>query len=323
MVGYSFRKGEDMGMKKNKLKRIFQEQSIWFICLSIFILFSILSPDFMRVRNFTNILLQLSVNGVMALGMTIIIINGNIDLSVGSLMSLSAAIVIGFQPYGIFVSVLAGLATGIIMGAINGFFVAKVKVNSFIVTLASMIGIKGLIYIYTEERALIGTNMAFTEFSNSTIGPIPLPAILFMILLIAGEFILRNISHGRNAYAIGGNYDAAVKAGISVKQHIFINYIFSGLCAATAGIIIASKINTASPAIGTMSNLWVIIAVVLGGTNLEGGYGSMIKSFGGILVIAMLNNGLNLLGVQSFYNMLLMGLILITVTYANKRFKPV
>ncbi|MGM0604024.1 MAG: ABC transporter permease, partial [Bacillota bacterium] len=185
------------------------------------------------------------------------------------------------------------------------------------------IGVKGLLFVYTGEQAIIGTNMNFTYLASTRIGPFPLPAVIFVGLLIAGEYVLRNTTHGRDAYAVGGNMDAAEKAGIKVKKHIIINFMLSGGLAALAGIVSASRINTATPTLGRMNHLWVIIAVVLGGTNLEGGYGNLVRTLGGIFVIGILNNGLNLMNVHTFYNMLLMGVILILVIYISKKFKPV
>jgi ribose transport system permease protein len=310
-----------MGMKLNT-KKLLKEQSIWIILLFTIIFFGILDPDFFSFYNFQNILMQTSINGIMAIGMTYIIINGNIDLSIGMIYALCAAVVIGMQPYGLVVAVLASMATGIIIGAINGIFVAKAEVNAFIVTLAAMIGVKGLLFIYTGERAIIGTNMNFTYLASTRIGPIPLPAVIFFVLLLIGEYVLRNTTHGRDAYAVGGNMDAAEKAGIKVKKHIIINFMLSGGLAALAGIVAASRINTATTTLGRMNHLWVIIAVVLGGTNLDGGYGNLVRTLGGIFVIGILNNGLNLMNVHTFYNMLLMGIILILVIYISKKFKP-
>lgn len=310
-----------MGMKNNILQFV-KQQSIWIILLFTIVFFGVMTPGFLSFFNFQNILLQTSINGIMAIGMTYIIINGNIDLSIGMIMALCAAVVISLQPYGLIVAVLAALATGIIIGLINGIFVAKAEVNAFIVTLAAMIGVKGLLFVYTGERAIIGTNMDFTLLASSRIGPIPVPAVMFLVLLILGEYVLRNTTHGRDAYAIGGNFDAAEKAGIKVKKHIIYNFMLSGGLAALAGIVSASRINTATPTLGRMNHLWVIIAVVLGGTNLDGGYGNLVRTLGGILVIGILNNGLNLMNVHTFYNMLLMGVILIVVIYIGKKFKP-
>lgn len=310
-----------MGMK-NKIIKFVKQQSIWIILLFTIIFFGVMTQGFLSIFNFQNILLQTSINGIMAIGMTYIIINGNIDLSIGMIMALCAAVVISLQPYGLIVAVLAALATGLIIGLINGIFVAKAEVNAFIVTLAAMIGVKGLLFVYTGERAIIGTNMDFTLLASTSIGPIPLPAIIFLVLLIVGEYVLRNTTHGRDAYAIGGNFDAAEKAGIKVKKHIIYNFMLSGGLAALAGIVSASRINTATPTLGRMNHLWVIIAVVLGGTNLDGGYGNLVRTLGGILVIGILNNGLNLMNVHTFYNMLLMGVILILVIYIGKKFKP-
>lgn len=308
-------------MKKQIIDFI-KKQSIWIILLTSIIFFGAMQANFLTLRNFQNIFLQISINGLMAIGMTYLIINGEIDLSVGMIYALCAAVVIGFQPLGIIPSVLIALATGMVIGAINGVFVAKAEINSFIVTLAAMIGVRGLLFVYTGERAILGTELSFTYLASTRIGFFPLPTLIFLVFLAVGEYVLRNTSHGRNAYAIGGNQDAAEKAGIAVKKHLIINFMLSGAMAATAGIIAASRMNTATPTLGRMNHLWVIIAVVLGGTNLKGGYGNLVRTLGGILVIGILDNGLNLMGVHTFYNMLFMGTILILVIFIGKKFEP-
>lgn len=311
-----------MGMKK-QITDFIKKQSIWFILLLSLIFFGTMQANFLTLRNFQNIFLQISINGLMAIGMTYLMINGEIDLSVGMIYALCAAVVIGFQPLGIIPSVLAALATGMVIGAINGIFVAKAEINSFIVTLGAMIGVRGLLFVYTGERAILGTDLRFTYLASTRIGGVfPLPALIFLVFLAIGEYFLRNTSHGRNAYAIGGNQDAAEKAGIAVKKHLIINFVLSGAMAATAGIIAASRMNTATPTLGRMNHLWVIIAVVLGGTDLKGGYGNLVRTLGGIFVIGILDNGLNLMGVHTFYNMLFMGTILILVIFIGKKFEP-
>ncbi|ADQ13657.1 ABC transporter permease [Halanaerobium hydrogeniformans] len=310
-------------MKKQIIDFI-KNQSIWIILILSVSFFGVMTANFLTLRNFQNILLQISINGLMAIGMTYVIINGEIDLSIAMIYALCAALVIGFQPLGILPSVLIAMATGIIIGAINGIFVAKAEINSFIVTLAAMIGVRGLLFIYTGERAILGTDLRFTLLASYRVGGlIPLPAVIFIVFLAIGEYVLRNTSHGRNAYAIGGNKDAAEKAGIAVKKHIIINFMLCGAMAATAGIIAASRMNTATTTLGTMNHLWVIIAVVLGGTNLKGGYGNLVRTLGGIFVVGILDNGLNLMGVHTFYNMLFMGIILILVIYLGKKLEPV
>lgn len=306
---------------KNSLSVLAKKYPILLILLICIIYFGLSSPVFLTVQNLTNIILQVSIIGIMAVGMTLILINANIDLSVGSTLALSAALAMGLQSFGLVFAIAACLGVGTLIGAINGLLVSKAKINSFIVTLGAMMGVRGLVYIYTEERPIVGTERALVDFGSSSIGPIPTIAIIYILIIVLGELVLRYTTHGRNAIAVGGNYDAAKNAGINVDRHVFINFAFIGFTAALAGLLLVSRTNSATAFLGTNYELMVISAVVLGGTKLTGGYGSMLNTFGGVLVIGMIQNGMNLLNVHAYYSMLIMGLILIMVVFIDTRFK--
>lgn len=302
---------------------LLKRRGIWAIILVSVIGLSIMEPLFINPRNLINILLQASIYGVMAIGMTFLMINGYFDLSVGTVMGLCAALAVGLQSINLFVAVAVSLLVGLTFGMINGFLVTRAGINAFIVTLASMFGARGLVFIYTKEQAIVGSVREFGQFGASRIGFMPTLALVFIVLLVIAELFLRFSVHGRNTYAIGGNYEAASNAGINVKRTIFINFALTGLAAALGGIMLAARMNAATPALGWPdTNLMIIAAVVLGGTKLTGGYGSMINTLGGVLAIQIFQNGMNLLNVQSYYNTLFMGIILILVVFADSRFSP-
>lgn len=303
----------------NSLKNILITQSIWIILVLCIIFFSVASPYFLTFLNLTNVLANSSIVGFMAIGMTFVMINGNIDLSVGSIMALVSAVVITLQPYGILTSVIAGVLVGILMGALNGFIVAKLHVNAFITTLAAMMGVRGLVYVVTKEQSISGTNMKFTEIGSLAIGPIPIVVVAFILFFLAGEWVLRRTSHGVNTFAIGGNNEAAKNTGINVEKNIILNFIIIGAMCALSGITIASQTNAATPTMGDTYEIWVIAAVVLGGTSLKGGIGSVVKTLGGVLVIGVIRNGMNMLGVDSYYVYVVMGLILIVVMFLDSK----
>ncbi len=281
-------------------------------------MFSVMSTNFYQPGNINNIINQVAIYGIMAIGMTLLLISGNIDLSIGSVMALSAAIVIILQPYSISLAIIVALLAGALIGVINGLLVSKAALNSFIVTLAMMMGVRGVVYIITKEKSIIGVNLEFTEFISANVANIPLVAFIFLILFLVAHFVLKHTSHGRNAYAVGGNQEAAKHAGIKVERHILMNFIISALMAAVAGILVAGRINSVTPNLGTNYELLVITMVLLGGTKFTGGYGSMIHTLGGILFVGILSNGLNQLNVQSFYNTLIVGLMLLVVIYFDK-----
>lgn len=304
------------------IKRVLKREPIWAIVIAMFVLASIFVTGFFSFGNFMNVLVQSAVDGMLVLGMTYLMINGYFDLSVGTVMGFAAALTIGLQPHGLLIAVLIALLAGAAIGLINGFFVAKAKINAFIVTLGSFIGVRGLIYIYTGEQALIGEIMEFGMFGSSSFLGLPTLFVIMIVLMAAAEFGLRKTPHGRYTYAIGGNMEAASNAGIPVDRTIMLNFMICGLTAAAGGVLLASRLNAATPGLGWPDkNLMTIATVVLGGTSLTGGSGSITRTLGGLFTIGMLYNILNLLNVQSYYNTLIMGLVLILVVYADAHLK--
>ncbi len=306
----------------HKLLNPIKEQPVWIVVIGCLILLSLLNPYFLTIQNLINVIEQSSIIGFMAVGMTFVMINGNIDLSVGSVMTLAAVLVIGLEPHGLFTAILASLMVGIAIGLINGLIITKGGINSFIVTLGAMIGVSGLVFVYTKGQSLAGINTLFESMGSSSIGIIPVIVIIFLIVIVLGEWILQKTIHGRNTYAVGGNYDAAVNAGIRASRNILFNFMLVGFSAAVAGVVLASQMNAATPTLGDNYELWVIIAVALGGTRLSGGVGSVLRSFAGVLIIGILRNGLDMLNVQYFYVLVIMGAILIAVLLVDKQFQP-
>ena len=294
-------------------------QPIWVFVIAIFIFFSFMSEYFLSWGNITNILVQTSTIGLIALGMTLVMINGNIDLSVGAVLGLAASLAVGLQETSMVLAIVAALSCGVVLGAINGLIVWKTGVNAFIVTLGAMIGVRGLIFVYTEEQSLYAMNFAFSDFGMSSIGPMPVLAIIFLVCALIMHLVLTRTSHGRNTFAVGGNPEASIDAGIRLGRHMMINFMIVGFFAALAGVLLASQMGAATPNLGRDYELWVITAVVLGGTKLTGGYGSIVGTLGGVLAIGILRNGMNLMQVPAFYVLVVLGLILISVLIIDKK----
>ncbi|WP_439622919.1 ABC transporter permease [Shinella sp.] len=301
---------------------------IWGFILLIFTFFSLANPFFFDLQNFENILVQTSTIGLIALGMTLVMINGNIDLSVGGIVALSASLVVDVQGWEIFASwgdwqllpaVAAGLLAGVALGALNGFIVWWTGVDAFIVTLGAMLGIRGIVFVYTEEQSFYAMNFAFSDFGSSSIGPLPTLAVIFLACALATHWLLSQTVHGRNSYAVGGNRQAAVNAGIRIGPHMMINFIILGFLAALAGMTLASQMGASTPTLGQDYELWVITAVVLGGTKLTGGAGNIIGTLGGVLAIGILRNGMNLMQVPAFYVLVIFGVILIAVLFLDRQ----
>jgi ribose transport system permease protein len=306
---------------KIKVRNIILQNTIWIFLILCMIIFGSASKYFLTVTNLTNVLVQGSFIGLLAIGMTLCMINGNIDLSVGAVLGLAASLSVGLQPeYGIIVSIIIAIGAGLGLGILNGYLTVLSGVHSFIITLGSMIGIRGLVFVYTKEQSFFANDMRFIEFNEIVIGSsiISLISVLFIVLIIFFHWFLSRTVHGRNAYAIGGNLQAAENSGIRVKRHITINFGITGMLAAVSGVLMASRMGSSTPNLGNSYELWTIIAVVLGGTGLYGGTGSMTKTLGGLLTLAVIRNGLNLMNVQSFYVLIILGTILILALIVDK-----
>ncbi|MGO2006637.1 ABC transporter permease [Vreelandella alkaliphila] len=294
-------------------------QPIWIFVIAIFIFFSFMSEYFLSWGNITNILVQTSTIGLIALGMTLVMINGNIDLSVGATLGLAASLAVGLQDISMTLAIAAALGAGIVLGAINGLIVWKTGVNAFIITLGAMLGVRGLLFVYTGEQSFYASNFAFSDFGMSSIGPMPVLAIIFLVCVLIMHLVLTRTSHGRNTFAVGGNPEASIDAGIRLGRHMMINFIIVGFFAALAGVLLSSQMGASTPNLGRDYELWVITAVVLGGTKLTGGYGSILGTLGGVLAIGILRNGMNLMQVPAFYVLVVLGVILISVLIIDKK----
>ncbi|EKN70022.1 ribose ABC transporter permease [Schinkia azotoformans] len=311
-------------MEKSKISTSLQKLGPLLGFAVITIILSILSPSFLSLDNILNILRQVSINALIAFGMTFVILTGGIDLSVGSMLALSAALTAGFMAGGMdpILAMLLGLLAGALMGAFNGFVITKGKVAPFIATLATMTIFRGLALVYTEGRPITGLSkdLSFELMGRGYFFGIPVPVIWMLISYAILYFILKKTTFGRRVYAIGGNEEASILSGIKVDQVKIWVYSITGLLSALAGIILTSRLNSAQPTAGTAYELDAIAAVVLGGTSLSGGRGWIFGTMVGALIIGVLNNGLNLLDVSSFYQQVVKGgVILLAVILDRKK----
>ncbi|WP_236707960.1 ABC transporter permease [Brevibacillus choshinensis] len=286
----------------------------------IVIVLSIINSDFLTISNIFNVLRQISINALIAFGMTFVILTGGIDLSVGSMLALASAITAGLMASGMdtWLAVLIGLLAGVVMGAINGVIVAKGKVAPFIGTLATMTVFRGLTLVYTEGRPITGLNPDFAMLGKGFFLDIPMPVIWMLISFAILYFILRHTTFGRHVYALGSNEEATKLSGISTGKVKVLVYSISGLFAALSGIILTSRLNSAQPTAGTSYELDAIAAVVLGGTSLSGGRGWIVGTLIGAMIIGVLDNGLNLLNVSSFYQSVVKGAVILIAVLLDR-----
>ncbi|MFN2340503.1 MAG: ABC transporter permease [Halanaerobium sp.] len=290
--------------------------------LGLVIILSFLSPYFLTVPNLLNIVRQVSIIAIVSFGMTMVILTGGIDLSVGSMLAFAGAISAGMivnTGLNVYLAILIGLAAGTALGLFNGIAVAKAKLPAFIVTLAMMTVARGFTLIYTNGRPISGFNEGFRFFGAGYVGIIPVPVIIMFLFLIVIYILLKKTPLGRYIYAIGGNEKATKLSGINTDKIKIAVYGLNGFLAAVSGIILTSRLNSAQPMAGEGYELDAIAAVVLGGTSLSGGKGTVIGTIVGALIIAVLNNGLNLLNVSSFYQLVAKGAVILLAVFLDRK----
>lgn len=289
------------------------------IALAIIILFWSLSPAtssvFLQTKNILNVLRQISTNALLACGMTMVIILGGIDLSVGAIIALSGCVSAGcvlFYNLPVVVSMVIGILIGVAFGALNGILICKTTIPPFIVTLATMNIARGLSKVYTGGNPLGVSNDEWKFIGAGYTAGIPNPVWIMLVVLVISSIILNKTKFGRHLYAVGGNIRAARFSGINVEKTQFIVYVLSGLLAGLAGIITASRMYTGSPNAGDSAEMDAIAAVIVGGTSMSGGIGNIGGTFIGCLIIGFINNGLNLMNVDSFWQYVIKGVVILS-----------
>jgi len=303
-------------------KEILSEYGVLLALAVIFIGLSVISPVFLSVDNILNVLRQTSINGLLAIGVTFVILTKGIDLSVGSIVAFSgviAASVAQTDTYPLAVVILIGLLSGIFLGLINGFVVARWKVAPFIVTLGMMSVARGLTFVYSNGRPIPGLSEQFQFIGNGAILGIPVPVIILILVFICCSIVLNKTKIGRYVYAVGGNEESAVISGVNVKRVKVFVYTISGLLAGLAGVILTSRVTSGLPQAGQSYELDAIAAVVIGGTSLAGGKGRLWGTLVGALFMGVLNNGLDLLNVSSYYQLIIKGLIIVIAVMADTK----
>ena len=309
-------------IKKRNIIEILNKFKTGIGLLALIIVLSFMSPYFLTIPNLLNVIRQVSIIAIVSFGMTMVILTGGIDLSVGSMLAFAGAISAGMivnSGLNIFLAILIGLAAGTALGLFNGIAVAKAKLPAFIVTLAMMTVARGFTLIYTDGRPISGFDETFRFFGAGYIGRIPVPVIIMFILLFVIYILLKKTPLGRYIYAIGGNETATKLSGINTDKIKIAVYGLNGFLAAVSGIILTSRLNSAQPMAGEGYELDAIAAVVLGGTSLSGGSGGVVGTIIGALIIAVLNNGLNLLNVSSFYQLVAKGGVILLAVFLDRK----
>ena len=288
---------------------------------------TIINSNFLTANNLLNLLLQVTSNALIAFGMTFVILTGGIDLSVGSILALSSALTAGLLGSGMSVTlaILISLILGCILGMMNGLLISYGKLAPFIVTLATMTIFRGATLVYTNGNPItkgLSDTFLFQFLGQGYIVGIPFPVIIMFIVFIVLYVLLHKTAFGKSVYAIGGNEKAAYISGVKLNKVKIIIYSISGIMASISGLIITSRLSSAQPTAGASYEMDAIAAVVLGGTSLSGGKGRILGTLIGALIIGVLNNGLNIIGVSAFWQQVVKGVVILIAVLID-RFKVV
>lgn len=292
---------------------------IFFVALFIFL--SIFANGFLSVENLINVTRQISMVGIVSVGMSCIILTGGIDLSAGSVLAatgcMTAYLMVNLQ-MNMYAACIIGIAMGGTIGLVNGFLITKLLLPPFVATLATQTAARGLAYIITHATPIFGFPKAFEFIGQGYVGAIPTPVIIMIIILFIGFVILYKLPFGRHVYAIGGNEEAAKLVGINADRVKIIVYLLQGLLVGLAGVVYLSRMNTGIPSSGANFELDVITAVILGGVSVTGGEGKLRGVVLGVLIMGILSNGLIILNVQEYYQWLIRGLVLVLAVAFDK-----
>ena len=324
-----------MHMTNDILKKLVQNGAIWGFILLQLVFFELAgrywagsSTTFIDLDNLLLLLKQSAPIGIIAVGMTIVMVNGNIDLSVGAIYALCGIVMLDSMGWPMMEAMgdgaiplawIIALVTGCVLGLINGLVVWKTGVDAFIVTLGAMLGYRGLVFMYNGEQPTSHLNWTMVDMAEWGIFGLQTPALVLLAVVVVFWLVMTRTVHGRNAYAIGDNREAAVNAGIRVGPHMLINFVVIGFLAALSAVVFYSGSGSVNPNDGMLFELWAITAVVLGGTKLTGGKGSIIGTLGGVIAIQLLRRGLNHIGADTETVNIVIGTILIVVLLLDRQ----
>jgi len=306
------------------MRKIVSKYGIYFAFIVLCIFFTMFNSLFLTPGNIINILRQVSFNAILAMGMTMVIITGGIDLSVGSVLALAAVVTASLVKAdapltSMPVAVLAGLLLGAFCGFLNGLFITKGRLAPFIVTMVMMTVARGAAQLFTKGRPVTGLLPSYDFIGAGFFLRIPIPVYILALVLIISSFILGWTRMGRYIYAVGGNEASAIASGIKANRVKIFVYSFSGCMAALVGIILSARLNSAAPVLGSGYELDAIAASVIGGTSMDGGRGFIIGTLVGALIIGTISNGLDILNVSAYWQQIIKGIIILVAVILDRR----
>lgn len=293
------------------------------VVILLCIVWTAMNPQFLSVNNITNILRQASYTAIATVGMTMVIIIGEIDLSAGSLVCASGLVgaMVCKSTNNVVLAVLAALLTGVAVGAANGLLCAVGRLPGFIATLASMTVLRGLAYIVTGGNSVVWTAESFTLIGTGYIGFVPVPVIIMLVVIAFGILLTTKLRFGRYIYAVGGNMEASRWSGIAVVKVKVIVYMLMGLFTSIAGLIVVTRLGSGQPSAGQNFEMDCITAAVVGGTSMAGGRGKIVGAIVGVLLLTVLTNGMTLVGINTYWQQVFKGVIIVVSVLADTRAK--
>jgi putative xylitol transport system permease protein len=306
---------------KYSFKNIYANYGIIIVFALLCLILSFASPYFLKEKNIVNVLRQTSINGLLSIGMTFVILTGGIDLSVGSILAFAGVVGASFSSsafaglggtvHPAMLSFSVSLLVGLGLGLVNGILVAKWKIAPFVVTLGMLSMARGLTFIYTDGMPIPNLDKSFLVIGQGEFFSVPVPVIIFALVFLIAWIVLYKTRFGRYIYAVGGNEKSAKISGINTRLIFLAVYGISGLLSALGGLILTARTTAGLPQAGNSYELDAIAAVVIGGTSLNGGQGALVGTFFGALIMGVINNGLDLLGVSSYFQQLIKGAIIV------------
>jgi len=303
-----------LGMDQHELNLFMKRYGIVFVMLGMFVILMFASPNFLKTNNLINILVSVSINGVLALGMVFVITAGGIDLSIGAMLALASTTigaVLNLTGNNLLACIAAILICGL-LGLVNGVLVAKFNMFPFVVTLASQLVIRGLGFVISGGYSFALANPKFSQIGLGKLFPLmPYPVIILLVVFLISYVLLHWTKFGRYVYAVGGNINAATASGVNIFWTRTMTFVISGIFAGIAGILMTAKINAAQPNIGVGYETDAIAACVIGGASFAGGVSTIPGTLVGIVIIGLIYNGMNLIGIESYYQTIVKGLLII------------